>query len=133
MIRPFYGNIEKGKLILEAPHAYLVYLASLEGKRIELILKKRKSQRSLAQNSYYWGVVIEILSNHTGYESEEMHEALKVKFLSEGTDEKTGLIKVKSTAKMNTDEFIKYTDKIIRWAAQDLGVFIPDPNQVEAA
>ena len=133
MIPIFYGTINKGKLILEAPQRYLVHLSGLEGKRVELILRKRKSQRSLQQNKYYWGVVVEILASHCGYDPDEMHEALKVKFLSEGQDEKTGLIKVRSTTKMTTDEFIKYTDKVIRWAAQDLGVFIPDPNQVEAA
>ena len=74
------GQVTKGKLILETPMRYLAYLSGLEGKRVELILRKQKSKRSDQQNRYYWGVVIEILANHCGYEAEEMHEALKIKF-----------------------------------------------------
>ncbi len=127
----FPGQVSKGKLILETPMRYLAYLSGLEGKRVELILRKQKPKRSDQQNRYYWGCVIEILANHCGYEPEEMHEALKVKFLSDHAEDEKGLIRIGSTAKLTTAEFVDYTDRVVRWAAESLSVFIPDPGQVE--
>jgi hypothetical protein len=125
------GKVEKGKLILEDPSRYLLRIASLEGKRVELSLKKYRENRSDNQNRYYWAVVVELLANHCGYAPEEMHEALKIKFLSSQPRDEHGLVKIGSTARLNTDEFIQYTNKIVIWAATELQVFIPDPSQVE--
>lgn len=127
----FTGHISQGKLVLDQPQRYLVHLSGLEGKQIELVLRKKRSQRSLAQNSWYWGVVIEILASHCGYTPEEMHEALKIRFLSSRQEDERGLIKVGSTAALTTDEFIRYTNRVIQWAAEYLHVYVPDPNQVE--
>lgn len=127
----FYGTVEKGKLALDRPDRYLVQLSALNGKKVELILRKRRSQRSLRQNSFYWGVVIEILSEHFGYEPEEMHEALKFRFLKIRNDVSPNLVSVKSTTRLSTDEFKDYVNRIVRWAAQEYSVFIPDPGQVE--
>lgn len=118
----FHGEVKQGKLKLDSPSSYLVYLSSLEGKRIELSLQKERNNRTLSQNAYYWGVIIEILGQHFGYEPDEMHEALKYKFLK--IHEDTGLISVRSTTKLSTLEFGDYLDRIIRWAAEE-GVVIP--------
>ena len=124
----FKGYIESGKIKLEAPERYAVHVSKLEGNRIELILRKQKSQRSIAQNSYYWGVIIEILRNQFGYEAEEMHEALKFKFLRKG---KEGLETVISTAKLTTAEFENYMERVRRWAAQEHSCYIPQPNEID--
>lgn len=119
----FHGVIEKGKVRLDNPSNYLVHLSSLEGKRIELSLQKERNNRTLNQNAYYWGVVIPILAEHHGYEPDEMHTALKYKFLKKHED--TDLVTTGSTKKLSTVEFGEYLDRIIRWAAQE-GIVIPD-------
>uniref|UniRef100_A0A6H1ZE28 Putative lambda recombination protein n=1 Tax=viral metagenome TaxID=1070528 RepID=A0A6H1ZE28_9ZZZZ len=124
----FTGEIIKGKLKLDNPHKYLVQIAALNGKKIELVLRRRKSKRSLAQNAAYWGIAIEILKNHLGYDKDEMHHALKVKFASK-TDPDTGLVIVESTTKMDTKRFIEYYESIQRWAAEFLDCYIPSPNE----
>jgi len=126
----FRGSIKKGKLILDDPAKYLVHLASFEDKRIELVLRKKQSQRSINQNNYYWGVVVRILADFCGYTDDEMHQALKIEFLSTKIADDKGLMRVGSTAKLNTDEFVQYTNNIVRWAAETYGVFIPDPHEV---
>ena len=128
----FRGHIERGKLILDDPGKYFVRLSGLEGQRVELIVRKQKSQRSLNQNSAYWGIAIEILCSHTGYDRETMHEALKAKFASY-EDLKTGLMVIESTAKMDTVRFMKYYDDIQRWAAEFLNCYIPSPNEPDWA
>ena len=126
----FTGRIENGKLILDSPHRYIVRLSALNGKLVELVIRKRRSQRSPNQNAAYWGIVVEILSNHTGYDKDTMHEALKAKFASR-TDEKTGLLVIESTAKMNTVRFNRYYSDIQQWAAEFLGCYIPSPNECD--
>ncbi|MFZ4441066.1 MAG: hypothetical protein ACOYOS_21860 [Syntrophales bacterium] len=126
----FAGTIDKGKLILDQPQRYLVQLSALNGKKIELILRKRRSQRSIQQNSAYWGLAVEILCNHTGYDKETMHAALKHKFASH-VDGVSGLTVVESTTKMDTKRFMKYYEDIQRWAAEYLHVYIPSPNEVD--
>ena len=126
----FAGTIDKGKLNLDNPQRYLVQLSALNGKKIELILRKRRSQRSIQQNAAYWGIAVEILCNHTGYDKETMHNALKHKFASH-IDSVSGLTVVESTTKMDTKRFMKYYEDIQRWAAEFLNVWIPDPNQAD--
>lgn len=126
-----HGKVAQGKLKFDMPSKYLVHLSKLEGKRFELVLRQEKSKRSDQQNRYMWGVVYEILSEHTGYTPEEIHAIMKFKFLRI-RDERNNEY-VRSTTKLNTAEMENYLDKIKKWAAQDLGVFIPDPNEVDAA
>jgi len=127
----FQGRIEKGRLILNDPTKYLLRLSSLEGKRIDLSLKQHRETRSDGQNRYYWGVVVKLLADHCGYTPEEMHDALKLKFLSDRCMDDNGLVRIRSTARLTTDEFIQYTNQVVMWAASDMGVFIPDPSQVD--
>jgi hypothetical protein len=90
--------------------------------------KTKATVRSDQQNRYYWGVVVDLLAVHTGYTPEEMHEALKIKFLSVRRD---GLPDtVKSTTKLTKDEFCEYIDNIQKWAARDMGCVIPDPDSI---
>jgi hypothetical protein len=126
----FSGKIEKGKVLLDNPNRYLVHLSRLEGKRIELVLRKERETRSNNQNSYMWGVVYEILSQHLGYTPEEIHEVMKFKFLRSFKNE---LEYVKSTTKLNTTEMETYLENIRRFAATELNCIIPNPNECEAA
>ena len=127
----FTGSVQAGKLMLDEPNRYLVWLSKLEGRRIELILRKRRSQRSLKQNRAYWGIAVEILSDHLGYDKDETHHALKVKFASR-IDPKTGLTVIQSTAKMDTQRFNRYYEDIQRWSAEFLNCYIPSPNECES-
>ena len=129
MIPILTGQVKDGKLKLDAPQSYLVELSRLEGQRIELTIRKERHTRSLSQNKYYWGVIIEILSDCFGYDREEMHEALKFKFLKKHED--TNLVTVGSTAKLSTAEFADYIEGIIRWASIEYQVVIPSAEGVE--
>lgn len=126
----FTGIVENGKLKLDKPFKYTVRLAQLNGKRVELIVRPEKKQRTNPQNAAYWKLVIEILSSHTGFSKDEIHEAMKVKFASR-TDPETGLVIVESTTKMDTKRFIEYYEDIQRWAAEFLDCYIPSPNECD--
>ena len=105
-------------------------LAAFEGKTIRLTIERATKTRSNQQNAYYWGVVLPILCAHfEGYTKDEMHDAMKIKFLSLHEDNPEKLQTIRSTAKLNTDEFKAYIEQIQRWAAEFAGVDIPDPGE----
>jgi len=90
--------------------------------------------RSNPENRYYWGVIVELLSQELGYEREEMHEILKAIFLKEKTFLKTkaGVEEVafaRSTSELNTAEFEDYLRRIRVFASTELGIFVPLPNE----
>ena len=91
----------------------------------------KSTLRSNPQNRYYWGVCVEIISDHTGFTPEEIHEVLKHKFLT--PKERMGQQIYPNTTQLDTREFNLYIEKIQRWASESLGLVIPDPNQNEAS
>ena len=128
----FYGVVEPNAVIsFDNPQLYARFISQLEGKRVEVRIKQERTIRSLQQNSYYWGVVVNLIADHCGYDPDECHEALKLKFLSPLTKDEYGLVRIGSTTKLSTEEFAEYLNRVVRWAAQYLQVFIPDPSQAE--
>lgn len=109
------------------------------GQPVEVIIRKPRKHRSNNQNAYYWGVVIDILSKHFGYEPEEMHDALLYEFSKDSSKpisyefegERHIMHGVKRTSSMSTVEFEDYCARIRRWAVQNYGVRILEPNEVE--
>ena len=81
---------------------------------------------SLNQNKYYWGIIIKMLGDEFGYIAEEMHDALRMRFLQTHTDK---LPTIKSTKKLSTKEFEEYLSKIRQWASEQ-GTFLPLPNEI---
>jgi len=107
------------------------------GKDVEVMIHRPRSKRSGQQNRYYWGGVVPIVCrglNDVGYRisEAETHEYLKASFLKDSiVNEKTGelLPMIGSTRKLTTVEFMEYIQDIQRWAAEFLGIEIPDPNE----
>jgi hypothetical protein len=99
-----------------------------EGASYILDLKKAKKKRSAPQNAYYWGVIVLVISDHTGYTSQEAHQELAGMFLS--YTHENGKRFVKSTTELNTFEFEQYAEKCRRWAATELDITIPLPNEI---
>jgi hypothetical protein len=97
----------------------------------QIELKEYRDNRSNRQNRYYWGVVLKVLSDYTGFTQDEMHEELKKRFLSYfkvlPTGEEVKL--TQRTANLNTEEFERYLEKVRMFAAQELDVVIPLPNE----
>ena len=128
MKKIFKGKVEKGKLIIENSKEYNLFVWSLNNKNIELTLGKPSKKRSNQENRYYWGVVLRLLSDQTGYTENEMHDALRLLFLRDNTKIIPTLL---STALLNTIQFEEYMSKIRIWASTELSVYIPEPNEID--
>jgi len=133
LIRKFFAQVDNGKITIRQADrtAYQSLLQKFEGKSIIISLSLPHKNRTISENRYYWGVVVEILANFFGYTKHECHDALKHKFLSVPGDIMPGKLPVvKSTAELSTTEFEEYLDNIRTWALLDLGINIPLPNEV---
>lgn len=98
----------------------------IDGRYIWPMPEKEKKTRSVQQNKYYHGVVCKLISDYTGYMSEEVHQILAENFLSYERDGRTF---TKSTTKLKTADFEDYMEKCRRWAAMELQVYVPLPNE----
>lgn len=131
------SKVYNGKLSGYASETLRRFVETMEGKNVEVIVKKKRAKRSDAQNRFYWGVVIPII--HDAFKElghrlnpEEVHFFLKQKFnyqtLCNADGEMVGEIP-KSTAELNKLEFMEYVDKISQWATEMLNVTIPEPHK----
>jgi len=103
----------------------------------EISVRPWKSKRSLQQNRYLFGVVYERIRLHvqesTGeiYSAEDIHEAMKQKFLPadivEIGDERFTV--ARTTTRLTVREFAEYVDSIIGYAAEHLGLVVPAPDE----
>ena len=94
-------------------------------------------KRSLLQNNYYWGVMLPMVHEglkDLGWELSllQCHEWLMEKFSRETIqNEKTGEmvdITVRSS-EQSTVQMMAYFEAVSRFAAQELGVIVPQPNE----
>lgn len=139
------GITAGGKFTPANPIAFKAAFGAIEGETA-VAVRKYRANRSNNQNKYYWGVVLEIISDYTGYTPEEAHEMMKILFLSRlvklkkkkaktkrqnKAKKKAFMVRVtKSTASLNTAQFETYLEKIRRFAATKLdGLYIPLPNE----
>lgn len=102
------------------------------GTEIEVIIRERKSKRSVEQNKRLWEIYRTMAAliwiNGRQYSDEVWHEQCKRQFigieefaLPDGTIEKRGI----SSTKLNVGEFGEYMDRIVQWCAEqgfDLGL-----------
>ena len=108
-----------------------------EGKFIEITIKRKYKRRSIPENRYYFGVVIQIWKDliyeewGESWSSEQTHEFLKSHCnFKEMPNKATGeIIKIPlSTADLKTIEFEEYLEKCRRLAFDFFNVQIPLPN-----
>ncbi len=124
----YFSNVEGGAL---TSRGLRQVIASFEGKRVEVTIRLKRNYRSNRANSYYHGVVVDDIATEMrrlGWESpsggpitnEEVHELLKLKFLSTGTlvNPSTGEYETTpgSTTRLTSSEFADYIAAIKQWA-----------------
>lgn len=103
-----------------------------------LRLEQSLAPRSTALNSYYWAVVIHIISEETGMTPEEAHEEMKQLHLPKRLTALRGNGRLNfprvfdgTTTDLSNAEEWEYIENIQRWAAMEpLCCVIPDPTLV---
>jgi len=128
MIVPkFIADVVNGKAILRDPEAYRKYIENFKGSPVQIVISKVRRDRSGNQNRYYHGVVIKLLCDYSGDDPDSMHDTMRMMFLKVPTA--LGFETIRSTKDLSTVEFEEYLEKIRVWAAVNLSVYIPLPNE----
>lgn len=150
----FDGTVSlEGKLAPDKSPQFHNHLRGLAGKRVQLTVEKVKRGRSHSQNAYYHGVVVKLIAQHTGHDPEQIHELLKQMFSPkwhlawsttpdlkvhnyssalgpELEPERHEIAVPTSTTRLDTIEFVEYTERCRVWANEFLGLQIPLPGEV---
>lgn len=128
------GRLDKGVLRLSRKKLDRL----LKGKRdtpVTVTIERQHGHRSLQANRYYFGVCLKLISEYSGYDVNEAHEAMKALFLPKALAFCNGngivvdeIVIGGSTRQMNTNDFHDFIERVRRFAAEDLGLNIPDPD-----
>ena len=116
----FHGEVKQGKFVPDMPEVFLDSFIAHEGRRVTVSVSRYRKPRTIKQNNALHGIAIKMLSDHLGYEMEEMKGIIKWVF------------KVKHTSELSTVEENELYARIQRWSAQEFNLIIPDPNEAEA-
>jgi hypothetical protein len=130
------GHItDEGKLTIHNRIAVEEWAMQNPGRNVLVKFEKRGSKRSLPQNRYYHGVVVQMVMmglREIGYclSHDETHFFLKQKFNPIEIPGNGGLvIEIPgTTTQLNKIEFGEYIDRISQWAVEYLNVVIPPAN-----
>jgi len=132
MIYKHKAFVKNGKITFQDRKLFDNDVSKYEDKTVFVTVREQKNRRSLNLNSYYWAVVVKLLSEETGYEKEEMHEVLKSMFLRTKYQLKGIWIDgMKSTTKLSNQEMNEYIEQVKKFASTSFSLYIPDPNEVE--
>lgn len=135
----FKAEIKEGKLNILSLNKYKDYLSQKEGKKILVELRDDSDIRSIAQNRFYWGIIIpEMVKqvNQNGHIAidENTAQNIKVKVNKDNIhrffgqmflqreDEALGTTYIKSTAKLKVPEFQEYIKNCMDLVAINGGI-----------
>ena len=107
------------------------HLLPLKGQIVMVTAEKLRKHRTDDQNRYYRGVVLKTIADHSGYSGQEELEALHYEMRRRFLPNRGRLNIPVSTTALDTVEMTEYIENIRRWAAEELQLYIPDPNEVE--
>ena len=84
------------------------------GEKVTCYYTNEKPKRTEAQNRYYWGVYLPMISEETGNDVDDLHTLFKGKFLSKGIVEVLGqkVRRAQSTTELNASQFTEYIQRI---------------------
>ena len=131
--KPMFAAEVKPDLTLRFinPAQFKQHLVPLAGDVVMVTAEKIRNHRTNKQNHYYWGVVLKTIATYCGYSKQEDLDALDRLVRQKFLPERGNLSLPVSTACLTTEEMNDYIEAIRLWAIMRLGVYVPEPNEVE--
>lgn len=129
----FTGRVSAGVLRFDNDQVWRNYAQRLEGRDVEIVVRRPRSQRSLAQNAFWHGVVVPIMADFMGEDHMSTHYALLGECF--GYHQNPKLEKMVpnhgSSSALSVQEFSELIEWAPPWAMVNFGVRIPLPNECE--
>jgi hypothetical protein len=123
------GEFSTVPFVIVDAEEFAVQFARMRNPAGIVIKSASAGRRSDAQNRALWGVAYPLIADKTGMAKEEVHDACKAEYFMAQGGIKSGAKPI-STSGMDVVEFMRYFEWIQVWAAEFLGVVIPDPERV---
>jgi hypothetical protein len=121
-----------GKIVIDNPHTFRADKEALKGRRINIILEPDEELCPPNLRAYYWSVIVEIISDHTGNSPQKIHKYLKKQYLKYviKTDREGNLIELDTITKLYESQFKKFINVIIAEESAEHGYVFPEPSRV---
>lgn len=121
---------DAGIFVLDNVQAFRRYVAAkFKGHEVTVTVEKKKAQRSLDQNAYWWAVPVKILADELGYTEHQMHYALLGEYGGYQPGPTGAAVpKISSSSDLSRAEFTKLIEWVLDWAPSELNVVIPPPD-----
>lgn len=129
----FTGEVIHGKMTLEQPEKLQKWLGIISKEdgtpqKVSVVVKKFRKIASNEQMRYYRGVIVKMVAEKLGMEYEDAHNMLRMMHLLDHTKQ---FPFPRSTTDLSTVEFEDYNRECRQWAAKELQLYVPLPNEVE--
>ena len=98
----------------------------------DVTFKRYRKPRSRPQECYHWGVIIKVMREETGNESDDLHEYLLGEHTGWVEYDVLGATKrrpAKRSKDMNVEEYENFNEYCRAFAASNLGLVIPLPGE----
>lgn len=129
----FRAKVQGGALMVREPGRFAGYLAKLQGRDVEVIVRAERKHRSLKQNAWYWVAIVPAVQEYLSdgrtlpLTDEQTHYVLKSSFI--GTEETPlGPVPI-STKTLDVEQFSTYCERIRAHCASEWGFTIPSPEE----
>ena len=118
--------------VIQSTNYSLLLLGKYEPTKVMCEISPIRSQRSIAQNSWYWSQIIPAIQSfaeHTGHSQGEIDRFLEHEFCPRYVKKMFGKerVFVKHCKELSKGEFIEFAEKVRAFVA-DFGITIPDPD-----
>jgi hypothetical protein len=140
----FRGISQFGALKLDHDSEFKRYLRTLDGKRVEVVVKQETKDRSRQEEKFYHGVVVRMVAEAMQIQDQEAHLFLKDLFLKIEEKSPAGFRyeRVLSTVELTDQSYREYWENCIKWAAlptlpeglsvsSGLELSVPYPNEID--
>lgn len=134
--------MHSGKLEITDREQFELYLQKFkDDTEMEVTVSRKYKRRSSGQgdettnfNGYYWAVIVRMVSDQMGeLDDDYTHNLIQIETgnIRRSTGKGFNVDVPKGTKEMSGGEFAEYCSRARMWASKELGLNIPEPNQIE--
>jgi hypothetical protein len=131
------GSLKAGVLTVRNRKRFEAELADMTDGDAIVTVEKVRAARSAAFNAYYWAVPNKMLAFHLGKTSYQTHELMLAMHFPRDVTAATGngtligdgkYVVGAESHRLTNEEFGRFVTAVIGWAADELALYIPDPD-----
>jgi len=141
VVRAAVGHVTGGRIVFDPANRKALdrLLLTLEGKDVDVVVRKHTKRRSLPQNAWWWSMAVPLIAAEVGYEPHDkdghelVHYGLVAKCFGTTWNEKLKIdVPNVRSSKLSTEEFSKLMEWGVRYAATEYGLDLPMPDELAA-